>query len=79
MQDEQVESIAARISKLRGGLAICNPGGSTEVEVSECRDRLEDAVCAAKAAIEQGFVPGGGLALIRASRGLEEVMAQGKD
>lgn len=73
MGEQELEIIAERISKLRGGLVIAHPGGSTDIEIQESRDRLEDAICAVKAAIEEGFVPGGGLALIRASVILEQL------
>lgn len=46
---------------------IIQPGGCTKVEVSECRDRIEDALCAVKASLEMGYLPGGGSALLHAS------------
>ena len=56
-----------------------HPGGTTTVEIQESRDRLEDAVCAAKAAIESGYVPGGGVALLRASNSLHKLKREGKN
>lgn len=60
------EKIKKRISKLNGGVAIIKVGGATEVEINEKKDRIDDALHSTKAAIEEGIVPGGGVALIRA-------------
>jgi chaperonin GroEL len=74
-----VDNITERISKLRGGLAIVHPGGTTDVQLQESKDRLEDAVCAVKASIEEGFVPGGGLALVQASKDLKQHFSENQD
>lgn len=71
--DSQRDDLSERVSKLKGGLIIVHPGGRTELEVSECRDRIEDAVCAVHAALKHGFVAGGGSALIHASSGLKQL------
>merc|ERR1719367_1984893 len=60
-----------RLAKLGGGVAVIKVGGSSEVEVNEVKDRLNDALNATKAALEEGIVPGGGTALLYASRKLE--------
>lgn len=64
---EEVESLRQRLSKLAGGVAILKVGGSTEVELRERKDRVDDALSATLAAIEEGILPGGGVALVRAS------------
>lgn len=71
--DSQRDEISERISKLRGGLILIQPGGRSELEVSECQDRIEDAVCAVHAAIKSGFVVGGGAALLHASATLNQL------
>ena len=68
MGDFDKEKIQERIGKFRGGIAIVKAGGRSEIEMQECRDRIEDSVCAVKAAIEEGVVVGGGAALFYASR-----------
>ena len=60
------EELMERVAKLQGGLVVVQPGGRTQVEVEECRDRIEDALCAVKASLEEGFVTGGGAALLHA-------------
>ena len=62
-----------RLAKLAGGVAIIRVGGATEIEVKEKRDRVEDAMNATRAAVEEGIVPGGGTALLYATRALEKV------
>jgi len=64
---KEKENIRNRISRLSGGVAILHVGGSTEVEMKERRDRVDDALAATQAAVEEGIVPGGGVALVRAS------------
>jgi chaperonin GroEL len=64
--DYDKEKLQERLAKLAGGVAIIRVGGSTEVEVKEKKDRVEDAVNATKAAVAEGVVPGGGVALLRA-------------
>jgi chaperonin GroEL len=61
-----------RVAKLKGGLAVINVGGTSDVEVSEKKDRIEDALFACKAAMEEGFVIGGGCALMYASLELDK-------
>lgn len=67
MGDWDREKLQERVAKFRGGVAVVKAGGRTELEMSECRDRIEDAVFAAKAAIDEGVVIGGGCALLYAS------------
>jgi chaperonin GroEL len=59
------------MGRLTGGVAIIKVGGASEVEVSELKDRIEDALCATRAAQEEGVVPGGGVALLYASKALD--------
>jgi chaperonin GroEL len=69
--DYDREKLQERLAKLAGGVAIIKVGGATETEVKERRDRVEDAMHATKAAVEEGVVPGGGVALLYATRVLE--------
>ena len=69
-EDEKV-SLKERLSKLAGGVAILRVGGSTEVELKERKDRVDDALSATLAAIEEGILPGGGVALVRAASKLK--------
>ena len=72
--DYDREKLQERLAKLAGGVAIIRVGGSTEVEVKEKKDRVEDALHSTRAAVEEGIVPGGGVALLRAKaavRGLK--------
>src|SRR5690606_33324012 len=64
------EQLQVRLAKLSCGVAVIRVGGATEVEVKEKRDRVDDAVNATRAAVEEGIVPGGGVALLRASNAL---------
>ena len=64
--DYDREKLQERLAKLAGGVAVIRVGGSTEIEVKERKDRVEDAMHATKAAVEEGIVPGGGVALLRA-------------
>ncbi|MEO0384484.1 MAG: chaperonin GroEL, partial [Pseudomonadota bacterium] len=66
--DYDREKLQERLAKLAGGVAVIRVGGSTEVEVKEKKDRVDDALNATRAAVEEGIVPGGGTALLRASR-----------
>jgi chaperonin GroEL len=61
--DYDKEKLQERLAKLTGGVAVIRVGGSTEVEVKEKKDRVDDAMHATKAAVEEGIVPGGGVAL----------------
>src|SRR5690606_39112245 len=65
--DYDKETLQGRLAKLAGGVAVIRVGGATEVEVKEKKDRVEDALNATRAAGEEGIVPGGGVALLRAS------------
>lgn len=73
----EVEKLQERLAKLTGGVAVVHVGGNTETEMKEKKDRVDDALQATKAAIEEGIVPGGGLALLRASHNVacESTMA----
>ncbi len=71
--DFDAEKLRERLAKLAGGVAVIKVGAATETEMKEIKHRVEDAVGATKAAIEEGVVPGGGVALIRASRALQDV------
>jgi chaperonin GroEL len=73
--DFDKEKIKERMAKLAGGVAIIKVGAATETEMKEKKDRIEDAVAATKAAVEEGIVPGGGVAFIRAAKALESVSA----
>ncbi len=68
--DYDREKLQERLAKLAGGVAVIRVGGSTEVEVKERKDRVDDALNATRAAVEEGIVPGGGVALLRASAAL---------
>ncbi|BFU24186.1 chaperonin CPN602 mitochondrial precursor, putative [Entamoeba histolytica KU27] len=70
------EKLEGRIARLTGGVAVISVGGSSEAEVGERKDRIEDAVCAVKAALAEGIVPGGGVALIRAGSSLDKIRSQ---
>merc|ERR1712190_627766 len=65
------DKLKERLAKLTGGVAVIKVGGASEVEVGEVKDRLNDALCATKCAVEEGIVPGGGAALLYASRALD--------
>ncbi|ELP93888.1 60 kDa chaperonin, putative [Entamoeba invadens IP1] len=67
------EKLQGRIARLTGGVAVISVGGSSEAEVGERKDRIEDAVCAVKAALSEGIVPGGGVALIKAGSQLDKL------
>ena len=77
--DYDKEKLQERLAKLAGGVAIIRVGGSTEVEVKERKDRVDDALHATRAAVEEGIVPGGGVALVRASVGLAKLKADNDD
>jgi chaperonin GroEL len=69
--DYDREKLQERLAKLAGGVAVIRVGGATEVEVKERKDRVDDAMHATRAAVEEGIVPGGGVALLRASEHLK--------
>lgn len=73
------EKLSERIAKLAGGVAVIRVGAATEVELNELKERVKDAVGATKAAIEEGIVPGGGVALLRASKALDKVKGDNED
>lgn len=75
--DFDKEKLAERLAKLAGGVAVIKVGAATETEMKEVKDRIEDAVGATKAAIEEGVVPGGGVALLRAMRALDTLQLEG--
>ncbi|MGF1628636.1 MAG: chaperonin GroEL [Kiloniellaceae bacterium] len=77
--DYDREKLQERLAKLAGGVAIIRVGGSTEVEVKERKDRVEDALHATRAAVEEGIVPGGGAALLRASAKLAKLEVENAD
>ncbi|NCP47420.1 chaperonin GroL [Candidatus Collierbacteria bacterium CG1_02_44_10] len=73
------EKLAERVAKLAGGVAVIKVGAATEVELNELKERVKDAVGATKAAIDEGIVPGGGVALIRAGQALKNIKADNSD
>ncbi len=77
--DYDREKLQERLAKLAGGVAVIRVGGSTEVEVKERKDRVDDALHATRAAVEEGIVPGGGVALARASLVLANLTADNDD
>jgi chaperonin GroEL len=77
--DYDREKLQERLAKLAGGVAIIRVGGSTEVEVKERKDRVDDGLHATRAAVEEGIVPGGGVALARASMVLSKLNAENDD
>src|SRR5712672_1024125 len=77
--DYDKEKLQERLAKLAGGVAVIRVGGATEVEVKERKDRVEDAMHATRAAVEEGIVPGGGVALLRASEQLRRVKTTNDD
>jgi chaperonin GroEL len=77
--DYDKEKLQERLAKLAGGVAVIKVGGATEVEVKEKKDRVDDALHATRAAVEEGIVPGGGVALLRASRALAGIRTSNED
>ena len=77
--DYDKEKLQERLAKLAGGVAVIRVGGSTEVEVKEKKDRVDDALNATRAAVEEGIVPGGGTALLKASLALEDIKTDNAD
>ena len=78
-QDYDREKLQERLAKLAGGVAVIKVGGATEVEVKERKDRVDDALNATRAAVEEGIVAGGGLALIKAAGALDKVKTANAD
>jgi len=77
--DYDREKLQERLAKLAGGVAVIRVGGATEVEVKERKDRVDDAMHATRAAVEEGVLPGGGVALLRATEQLKKVRTQNDD
>ncbi|HTR86701.1 MAG TPA: chaperonin GroEL [Reyranella sp.] len=77
--DYDREKLQERLAKLAGGVAIIRVGGATEIEVKEKKDRVDDALHATRAAVEEGILPGGGIALLRASKSLDKVRVSNDD
>ncbi len=77
--DYDKEKLQERLAKLAGGVAVIRVGGATEVEVKERKDRVDDAMHATRAAVEEGILPGGGVALLRATEALKKVKTANDD
>jgi chaperonin GroEL len=77
--DYDQEKLQERLAKLAGGVAVIRVGGASEVEVKERKDRVDDAMHATRAAVEEGILPGGGVALLRASDVLKKIRTQNDD
>ncbi len=77
--DYDREKLQERLAKLAGGVAVIRVGGASEIEVKERKDRVDDAMHATRAAVEEGILPGGGVALLRASEALKRIRTQNDD
>src|SRR3974377_1379422 len=77
--DYDREKLQERLAKLAGGVAVIRVGGATEVEVKERKDRVDDAMHATRAAVEEGILPGGGVALLRAGKVLDNLKGENED
>ena len=77
--DYDKEKLQERLAKLAGGVAVIRVGGATEIEVKEKKDRVEDALNATRAAVEEGIVPGGGVALLRAKKAVGRITNENPD
>ena len=77
--DYDKEKLQERLAKLAGGVAVIRVGGATEIEVKEKKDRVEDALNATRAAVEEGIVPGGGIALLRAKKSVGKLTSNNPD
>src|SRR5215475_2416047 len=77
--DYDKEKLQERLAKLAGGVAVIRVGGATETEVKERKDRVDDAMHATRAAVEEGILPGGGVALLRARKALEKLKGENED
>ncbi len=77
--DYDKEKLQERLAKLAGGVAVIRVGGATEIEVKEKKDRVEDALNATRAAVEEGIVPGGGVALLRAKKAVGRIQDENPD
>src|ERR671939_1300028 len=77
--DYDREKLQERLAKLAGGVAVIRVGGATEVEVKERKDRVDDATHATRAAVEEGILPGGGVALLRSAKALTNLKPDSDD
>ncbi len=77
--DYDKEKLQERLAKLAGGVAVIRVGGATEIEVKERKDRVDDAMHATRAAVEEGILPGGGVALLRSVEALKRVKTDNED
>jgi chaperonin GroEL len=77
--DYDKEKLQERLAKLAGGVAVIRVGGATEIEVKERKDRVDDAMHATRAAVEEGILPGGGVALLRATDALKRLRPENED
>jgi chaperonin GroEL len=77
--DYDREKLQERLAKLAGGVAVLRVGGATEIEVKERKDRVDDAVHATRAAVEEGILPGGGVALLRSIKAIEKIRTANDD
>src|SRR5213075_1073515 len=77
--DYDREKLQERLAKLAGGVAVINVGAATETEMKEKKARVEDALHATRAAVEEGIVPGGGVAFIRAQKALDKLEVEGDE
>ena len=77
--DYDKEKLQERLAKLAGGVAVIRVGGATEVEVKEKKDRVDDALNATRAAVEEGIVPGGGVALLRSKKAVQKLSSDNPD
>jgi chaperonin GroEL len=77
--DYDREKLQERLAKLAGGVAVISVGGATEIEVKERKDRVDDALHATRAAVEEGVVPGGGTALLFATKALDKIAVENND
>ena len=77
--DYDREKLQERLAKLVGGVAVIKVGAATETEMKEKKARVEDAMHATKAAVEEGIVPGGGVALLRCTKAVEALKAEGDE
>jgi len=77
--DYDKEKLQERLAKLAGGVAVLYVGAATEVEMKEKKDRVDDALAATRAAVEEGIVPGGGVSIVRASQSLDKLKAENND
>jgi chaperonin GroEL len=77
--DYDREKLQERLAKLAGGIAVIRVGGATEVEVKERKDRVDDAMHATRATVEEGILPGGGVALLHAIKAIEKTKTENED